>query len=154
MIGADCPQWVDLSPRRSALGNVKIGKKWTALLDEAALNVGGYCISVGLLLVSLLANDAIADERSSPLPKCVPMPKSIHIEPPDMDWARGRAPHQGSVEVEFSVARDGSVSAPAIVRSDDAWFNDAVLAAMVKWRYSKVSAPCRGRAVVTFKVTG
>lgn len=62
-------------------------------------------------------------------------PRAITQEPPAYPIELRSAKIQGSVTVEFIVAKDGTVHEPRIIRSTHAGFEEPVLAAIVLWRF-------------------
>jgi protein TonB len=71
-----------------------------------------------------------------------------------------RAGIEGVVTVEFTIAADGSVHAPKVVKADPPGvFNRAVLWAIRRWRFEPVvvggkPAPRRARQVIRFSLAG
>jgi outer membrane biosynthesis protein TonB len=83
------------------------------------------------------------------------MPKLTHSETPEIPTRESTTAPGGTLIVEFTIAPDGSVSDPVVVESDTVptkdWFNDSVLRSVVKWKWERVDAPCRGRFAVTMR---
>ncbi|TCZ85674.1 energy transducer TonB [Lysobacter sp. N42] len=62
-----------------------------------------------------------------------------------------RAAQSGEVQVEFTVAPDGSVTAARVVRSNPARvFDRAAVNAVKRWRFAPVDAPVTTRRTITF----
>lgn len=63
-----------------------------------------------------------------------------------------RAAQSGEVQVEFTVAPDGSVAAARVVRSNPARvFDRAAVNAVKRWRFAPVDAPVTTRRTISFK---
>ncbi len=66
-----------------------------------------------------------------------------------------RAGQSGEVQVEFTVAADGSVSAARVVRSNPPRvFDREALSAVKRWRFQPVSAPVTSRRTIGFNPGG
>ncbi|MBF6023251.1 energy transducer TonB [Lysobacter niastensis] len=66
-----------------------------------------------------------------------------------------RANQSGEVQVEFTVASDGSVTAARVVRSNPARiFDREAVAAVRKWRFQPVPAPVTTRRTISFNPGG
>ncbi|AXK73210.1 energy transducer TonB [Lysobacter sp. TY2-98] len=62
-----------------------------------------------------------------------------------------RSAQSGEVQVEFTVAADGSVSAARVVRANPPRvFDRAAVAAVKRWRFQPVDAPVTTRRTITF----
>ncbi|MFZ5656484.1 MAG: energy transducer TonB, partial [Pseudomonadota bacterium] len=62
-----------------------------------------------------------------------------------------RAAQSGEVQVEFTVATDGSVTAARVVRSNPARiFDRAAVNAVKRWRFAPVDAPVTARRTISF----
>jgi TonB family protein len=100
------------------------------------------------LPTSLCAGDALT--------KCEPMPAVIHAEQPQYPNRESRVAVEGSVTLQFTIAKDGSVSEPAVISNDPAdtadWFNAPALAAIALWKFQPVKTPCTGLATIVFKI--
>jgi protein TonB len=65
-----------------------------------------------------------------------------------------RAAQSGEVQVEFTVAPDGSVSAARVVRSSSRVFDRAAVNAVKRWRFQPVDAPVTTRRTIAFNSGG
>jgi TonB family protein len=105
------------------------------------------------MLCALVAATSTAAVASS-LKKCHPMPKLLHYETV-ADNRESRIPPSGQVVVEFTVALNGNVSDPIVVKSyavpEKGWYDSVVLESIVKWKYAPIADPCRGRTTFKFK---
>lgn len=133
-------------------------------MDEGVLRQRERQLPVAPLIISLPPDltgefasltDAL---RRFPIIDCETKPKLLRSEPPAFPTRsipRGVVPG-GTVTVAFTIERDGSVSAPAIVGSDTIpsayWFDEVALDSIVKWKYAAVEARCRGEAKMTFRL--
>jgi protein TonB len=108
---------------------------------------------------------AVSREPAPPAPPAAPaeiLPKypspvsKVNPRYPDRALELGR---EGEVEIEFTIAADGSVKNPQVVRSvPEGVFDSAAMNALVNWRYTpgevngqKVDTPGR-RAVIRFRL--
>jgi protein TonB len=84
------------------------------------------------------------------------MPAILHAEQPQYPNRESRVTVQGSVTLEFTIGRDGSVSSPVVIANDPAdtadWFNATALEAIVKFKFEPVVTACIGRTRIAFKV--
>jgi TonB family protein len=92
------------------------------------------------------------------LQPCDPMPAILHAEQPEYPNYATRPAVEGSVTLHFTIGRDGSVSAARVVANEPAdtadWFNAPALAAIAKFRFATVPAPCVGRLKMSFRIRG
>ena len=66
-----------------------------------------------------------------------------------------RASLQGEVQVEFTVAPDGSVTDARVVRADPPRvFDRAAVAAVRRWRFEPISEPVTTRRTIAFNPGG
>jgi protein TonB len=108
---------------------------------------------------------AVSREPAPPAPPAAPaeiLPKypspvsKVNPRYPDRALELGR---EGEVEIEFTIAADGSVKNPQVVRSvPEGVFDSAAMNALINWRYTpgevngqKVDTPGR-RAVIRFRL--
>lgn len=107
----------------------------------------------------------LGDFMRSPPPQAAPARPDIvtDIEPtvrvqPQYPPRALRSGIEGSVTVEFTIAKDGTVKDPEIVEADPAYiFNDAVLRAVRRWKfepetYQGEKIEQRARQIVRFRL--
>jgi TonB family protein len=112
-------------------------------------------IAVSLVSACGLAHGSGAG-ASNEIAACKPMPKILHAEQPLYPARESRVTVEGSVTLEFTVEKDGSVANPFVVANDPPdtadWFSAPALEAIAKFKFEVVAAPCIGRARIVFKV--
>ncbi|HJR74791.1 MAG TPA: energy transducer TonB, partial [Luteimonas sp.] len=77
--------------------------------------------------------------------------RPISMPQPRYPAAALRARQSGSVQVEFTVAPDGSVSAARVVSAQpDRVFDREAVAAVRRWRFQPVDSPVTTRRTIAF----
>lgn len=77
--------------------------------------------------------------------------REVRIVQPRYPAAALRSGQAGTVQVEFTVAPDGSVSSARVVSADPPRvFNSEALSAVKRWRFQPVSAPVTTRRTISF----
>ena len=77
--------------------------------------------------------------------------REVSITQPRYPAAALRGGQAGTVQVEFTVATDGSVSSARVVSAEPARiFNSEALNAVKRWRFQPVSAPVTTRRTISF----
>jgi protein TonB len=97
-----------------------------------------------------------------PQPFSAPIPAALAVQAPEVVFQPPlRYPSQaerrrieGLVELEFTIAADGSVSQVEVVRAEpQGMFEREAVGAMQRWRFVPPTAPMRARRVLEFKLT-
>ena len=114
-------------------------------------------LSVAILLLAALCTAAEQPAHRAGTPqRCEPMPKVVHAEWPQYPARESRVAVEGSVTLQFTIKRDGSVSQPTVIANDPAhtadWFNEPALKAIAKSKFQHVRRPCVGRFRIVFLV--
>jgi TonB family protein len=112
------------------------------------------------LAMSLVSTCALAApsgvSASDSILACLPMPAIVHAEQAHYPDRESRVTIEGTVTLQFTITRDGSVTHPAVVANDPAdtadWFNGPALEAIAKYKFVSVTTPCIGRTKIAFRV--
>ncbi|UNK42511.1 energy transducer TonB [Luteimonas sp. S4-F44] len=100
-----------------------------------------------------------APANEAPPPEAAPAPAPVQLHPLSTPAPRYppdalRAGISGEVQVEFTVAVDGSVNSARIVRADPPrTFDREALSAVRRWRFEPVPAPVTTRRTIGFSPT-
>jgi protein TonB len=98
----------------------------------------------------------VATEPPPPAPAAPPPPRvpEVLFRPPlryPAQAARRRI--EGEVELEFTIAADGSVSEVEVIRSQpEGLFEREAVGAMQRWRFARPEAPMRARRTLEFRL--
>ena len=113
------------------------------LLALSLVSTAAFAVSSGVS-----SQDAIA--------ACAPMPAILHVEQARYPDRESRVRVEGSVTLQFTITRDGSVAGPVVVANEPAdtadWFDAPALEAIAKYKFESVAVSCIGRAKITFGV--
>lgn len=104
-------------------------------------------IAIGPAFMAAVFANTPASE-SEPLP-CKPVPKLLHYEV-IQDGRESRYPHQGQVQLSFTIDRTGRVHDASISSSTDDWFNDRSIQSVLRWRYQPPRHTCIATTTMKF----
>ena len=94
-------------------------------------------------------------QAQAPAPSAAPTLRPLSTPAPRYPADALRAGQSGEVQVEFTVAPDGSVSDARVVRAEPARvFDREAVAAVRRWRFEPVSQPVTTRRTISFNPGG
>jgi protein TonB len=82
------------------------------------------------------------------------IPELVQRPPPRYPPLAERRRIEGEVELEFTIAADGSVTEIAVIRAEpEGIFEREAIGALQRWRYARPDAPVRARRTLEFRLS-